>query len=110
MFLFKNYVLVMKRFKQENFEIDRKVIEEVLDTGLFSSRGLNRMGWAHQTYAEFLAAWYLFHHEVPMTKINTLILSSQEPDRKLIPQLHETAAWLASMRLDVLKRDYRHRS
>jgi len=85
------------------FEIDRKVIEEVLDTGLFSSRGLNRMGWAHQTYAEFLAAWYLFHHEVPMTKINTLILSSQEPDRKLIPQLHETAAWLASMRLDVLK-------
>lgn len=41
------------------FEITRAVIDEVLDTGLFSSRGLHRMGWAHQTYAEFLAAWYL---------------------------------------------------
>jgi hypothetical protein len=61
------------------------------------------MGWAHQTYAEFLAAWYLVRHEVPATKINTLIFSSQEPDRKLIPQLHETVAWLASMRLDVLQ-------
>jgi predicted NACHT family NTPase len=41
------------------FEITQEVIQEVLDTGLFSSRGLHRMGWAHQTYAEFLAAWYL---------------------------------------------------
>jgi len=33
-----------------SFEISNKVINEVLDTGLFSSRGLHRMGWAHQTY------------------------------------------------------------
>ena len=47
--------------KAREFEIlkKEKVIPEVLDTGLFSSRGLERMGWAHQTYAEFLAAWYL---------------------------------------------------
>ena len=85
------------------FEITRGVIEEVLDTGLFSSRGLHRMGWAHQTYAEFLAAWYLLQHEIPLTQITELIFSSEDPDRKLIPQLHETAAWLASMRADVLQ-------
>jgi hypothetical protein len=35
-------------------------VREVLDTGLFSSRGDHRMGWAHQGYGEFLAALYLF--------------------------------------------------
>ncbi|WP_228025017.1 NACHT domain-containing NTPase [cf. Phormidesmis sp. LEGE 11477] len=85
------------------FEIDKEVIKEVLDTGLFSSRGLHRMGWAHQTYAEFLAAWYLAQHEIPLEQIRRLIFSSADPGRKLIPQLHETAAWLASMRLDVLQ-------
>lgn len=87
----------------DSFEITDKVINEVLDTGLFSSRGLHRMGWAHQTYAEFLAAWYLTRHEIPLAQIKKLIFSSEDPDHKLIPQLHETAAWLASMRLDVLQ-------
>jgi predicted NACHT family NTPase len=85
------------------FEVTREALKEVLDTGLFSSRGSNRMGWAHQTYAEFLAAWYLEQHEVPLKQIRQLIFSSEDPDRKLVPQLHETAAWLASMRLDVLQ-------
>ncbi|MFE4108536.1 NACHT domain-containing protein [Almyronema epifaneia] len=89
--------------QERDFEIDRKVLEEVLDTGLFSSRGVSRMGWAHQTYAEFLAAWYLAHSKISATIINTLLFSSQEADRKLIPQLHETAAWLASMRPDILQ-------
>jgi predicted NACHT family NTPase len=86
-----------------SFEISNKVINEVLDTGLFSSRGLHRMGWAHQTYAEFLAAWYLTHHNIPLAKMMKLICSSEGPDCKLIPQLHETAAWLASMNLPVLQ-------
>lgn len=85
------------------FEITRVVIEEVLDTGLFSSRGLHRMGWAHQTYAEFLAAWYLVQHEIPLSQITGLIFSSEDPDHKLIPQLYETAAWITSMRMDVLQ-------
>jgi predicted NACHT family NTPase len=34
-------------------------VREVLDTGLFTSRGGIRMGWAHQSYAEFLVALYL---------------------------------------------------
>lgn len=30
-------------------EVTESRLREVLDTGLFSSRGENRMGWAHQT-------------------------------------------------------------
>ncbi|MDZ8222474.1 MULTISPECIES: CHAT domain-containing protein [unclassified Nostoc] len=86
------------------FEISEEAVEEVLDTGLFSSRGeLSRMGWAHQTYAEFLAAWYLVQHETPLNEVIKLIVSPEDPEHKLIPQLHETAAWLASMRTDVLQ-------
>ncbi|HBL12472.1 MAG TPA: hypothetical protein DD379_13910, partial [Cyanobacteria bacterium UBA11162] len=85
------------------FQVSENAIREVLDTGLFSSRGENRIGWAHQTYAEFLAAWYLYHNQVPLAQVKELIFSSEAPEHKLIPQLHETAAWLASMRFDVLQ-------
>jgi predicted NACHT family NTPase len=88
---------------QREFEITTEVIEEVLDTSLFSSRGLDRMGFAHQTYAEFLAAWYLFNHETPLEQVMTLIAALKDPESRLIPQLYETAAWLASMRDDVLQ-------
>ncbi|MDZ7966112.1 MAG: hypothetical protein RM368_14205 [Nostoc sp. DedSLP03] len=91
-------------FDGREFEITQKTVAEVLDTGLFSSRGeLSRMEWAHQTYAEFLAAWYLVQHETPLNQVMKLIVSPEDPERKLIPQLHETAAWLASMRTDVLQ-------
>ncbi|WP_375505033.1 NACHT domain-containing protein [uncultured Nostoc sp.] len=88
----------------KEFEVTEEAVEEVLDTGLFSSRGeLSRMGWAHQTYAEFLAARYLVQHETPLNQVMKLIVSPEDPEFKLIPQLHETAAWLASMRTDVLQ-------
>lgn len=59
------------------------------------------MGWAHQTYAEFLAAWYLKHHDLKFSQILSLIY---HPDGRVIPQLQETTAWLASMRADVFEK------
>ena len=87
----------------KEFEITDSAIKEVLDTGLFSSRGEQRMGWAHQTYAEFLAAWYLVQHNTPVYSFLNFSRSPEDLDQKLVPQLHETAAWLASMRSDVLE-------
>ncbi|PSB18096.1 hypothetical protein C7B65_16370 [Phormidesmis priestleyi ULC007] len=87
----------------KEFGITRETIQEVLDTGLFSSRGRHRMGWAHQTYAEFLAAWYLAQHKISLKQVIKLIFSSEDLDHKLIPQLHETAAWLSNTRLDVFQ-------
>lgn len=84
---------------------ENDIRDEVLSiTALFSSRGNNRMGFAHQTYAEFLAAWYLIEHNIPLIQVMSLIVSPEDPDCKLIPQLHETAAWLASMRTDILEK------
>jgi predicted NACHT family NTPase len=85
----------------KGFEVSEATIREVLDSGLFSSRGANRMGWAHQTYAEFLAAWYLTQHDLSLSKILNLILHL---DGRVIPQLQETTAWLANMRTDVFQK------
>ena len=85
------------------FEVTESVIRETLATGLFSSRGPRRMGWAHQTYAEFLAAHCLVEHQMPLTQMMSLIVHPEDPDLRLIPQLHETAAWLASLVPDVFR-------
>ena len=69
-------------------------VREVLDTGLFSSRGEHRMGWAHQGYGVFLAALYLFERGVPA---ETLLKALRHPTGGLIPQLSGIAAWAASL-------------
>ncbi len=87
----------------DKFEVSEVAVKEALDTGLFSSRGPNRMGWAHQTYAEFLAALYLEQHKMTLTQMMSLIVHPGDPDGKLVPQLYETAAWLAGMVPNVLR-------
>ena len=81
----------------KDFEVNEAAVRETLDTGLFSSRGSQRMGWTHQSYAEFLAAHYLVQHHMPMAQMMSLIVHPADSERKLVPQLHETAAWLAGM-------------
>jgi len=77
--------------------ITRESLMEVLATGLFSSRGPDRLGWAHQTYAEFLAAWHLCQSGIGLDQIHSLLLHAGDSERRVVPQLHETAAWLAGM-------------
>jgi predicted NACHT family NTPase len=87
----------------QEFQLSIPDIEETLDTGLFSARGQRRMGWAHQTYAEFLAAWYLVHHNVSLSQMISLVEHPEDRKGRLIPQLHETAAWLSSLESQVFK-------
>ncbi|NJN92137.1 MAG: hypothetical protein HC878_18415 [Leptolyngbyaceae cyanobacterium SL_5_14] len=81
--------------------ITRATIQEVLDTALFSSRGSRRVRWAHQTYAEFLAAWYLKQLNFSFPQILSLIF---HPDGRVVPQLQETVAWLATMSSEVFQK------
>lgn len=85
----------------EQFSVSEAAVREATATGLFSSRGPNRMGWAHQTYAEFLAALYLMRRGMNLGQVMSLIIHPGDPEGKLVPQLHETAAWLAGMNRDV---------
>jgi len=81
----------------QRISVDEETLTETLNTGLFSSRGLNRIGWAHQTYAEFLAAHYLVRNELTLTQIMSLITHPGDPEKKVVPQLRGTAFWLAVM-------------
>lgn len=85
-------------------QVTEIAIKETLASGLFSSRGLNRMGWAHQTYAEFLAARYLAKHQMTFTQIMSLLVHPGDNEAKLVRQLHETAAWLAGMMPEVFRK------
>lgn len=70
------------------------LIAAALRTGLFSPRGEGRFAWAHQSYAAFLAAWYIVEHGLELGQIRDLLL---HPDGRVTPQLRDTAAWLASL-------------
>ena len=87
----------------DDVEVSEDALGEVLDTGLFSSRGADRFGWAHLTYAEFLAARYCKRRRMPIEQIRSLIFHPSDQGRRLIPQLHEIAAWMSAMEPEILK-------
>lgn len=64
----------------------------MLGTGLFFAHGPERLGWAHQTYADFLAAHYLMQNSVALGKAMLLLIHSGDEEGRMVPQLHETAA------------------
>ena len=87
----------------DEFSVGEEAIREVLGTGLFSARGPKRLGWAHQTYAEFLAAHYLIGRDVMANKAMSLLIHPGDEEGRLVPQLHEAAAWLAGMSPEVFR-------
>ena len=75
------------------FEVSSDDVREVLDTGLFNSRGDDRLGWAHQAFGDFLAAQYLIEKAVPA---ETMLRALRHPAGGLIPRLSAVAGWVAS--------------
>lgn len=80
-------------------EVTINAINSALRTAVFGSGGR----WSHRTYAEFLAAWYVSTHQVPPSTTLALIVHPSDPGRNITPQLHETAAWLASLSREVFE-------
>jgi hypothetical protein len=81
-------------------DISLSDVNEVLDTALFSARDLDGTflsSFAHRTYAEFLAAYHLDSQKVPSAQILNLLRHSEpiSSSAALVPQLTETAAWMA---------------
>ena len=98
---FQDLILGYEKANEHSFQVNEAAVNEVLkNTGLFIGYGSQRIGWAHRTYSEFLAAWYLVERKIQLNQLETLFLSPQDPDHRLIPQLNETAAWLSSIRED----------
>ncbi len=90
-----------EHFRGNRFDVTKVAVEETLSTGLFSSRGINRIGWAHQTYADFLSAYYLKQNKFTLPQIMSIIVSPDDVESRVVPQLQESAAWVGVMRADV---------
>jgi predicted NACHT family NTPase len=60
-------------------------LKETLSTALFRSRGRQRVGFSHQTYAEYLAARYIVDRRLPTDQVLKLVL---HPDGagKVVPK------------------------
>jgi hypothetical protein len=78
--------------------ITEDLLLETIGTGLFTSRGPNRFGFAHQTFAECLAAQFLLR--LPLIQVRSLLCARDADEEHVVPQLAEAAAWLAGMRED----------
>lgn len=89
--------------QDDSFEVSENAVREVLQTTLFSGRGPNRLGFAHRTYAEFLSARYVSGRSLDQTQLASLIFHSEYQTR-IVPQLSETAAWIAIADNDILNR------
>lgn len=81
--------------------ISESQIKEVIGTGLFSGRGFQKFGFAHQTYAEYLAASFVKESNLELQQLEAIVFSSIGSERKVVPQLYETTAWLACMNKDL---------
>jgi len=95
-------ILGTEQLRDASLPVSPEVLREVLDTGLFSSRGSKRIGWAHQTYAEFLAARYCISHALPFQQIQSLTFHPSNGGTRLVPQLYDVAAWIAIVNPDLL--------
>jgi hypothetical protein len=81
--------------------LTREQLREVLDTNLFTTaEGQCRYRFLHQTYAEFLAAEYLTRHGVSLAQLRDLLAHPIDSGGRIIPQLSETAAWVAEMNIE----------
>jgi hypothetical protein len=82
-------------------DVTAAAVKEVLEvTGLFRSAEPGCARWAHQTYAEFLAARFLDRRGLTAEQIVREILC---PSGHPIPALYETAAWLANLNKDLFQ-------
>ena len=96
----------IEQANEDVFQVTEASIREVLDTGLFSARGPQRMGWAHQTYAEYLAAYYL-SGKMTNDQIMSLLTHPDDPEGRLVPQLRSIATWLVNLESDRFFQDLR---
>ena len=78
-------------------ENDEGLIRATLDTALF--HGTSERTWAHQSFAEYLAAHCLSDKRITVEEILAKTLA---PDEKFASDLRDTLRWLIEMRTDVL--------
>ncbi len=80
------------------FSVTENLVRATLATNLFDSKGPERFGFQHQTFAECMAGAYLCR--MGLTQLRTLLCKRDAAGEYVIPQLAEVAAWVAGSRDD----------
>ena len=82
--------------------LSKGLLDETLETSVFSSGGPDSIIFTKKTYMEFLAANYL--KDSPLEQILNLFISAGPDGTKGVPTLlAETVRWIANLRTDVLE-------
>ncbi len=90
----------VERTQQVDVSVDGEQLNRCLTSGLFTPLMDERRLWSHWTYPEFLAADFVKQRQLTPRQIEKLIFSSEEITGEMgrvVPQLAETAAWIAMM-------------
>ncbi|HEX2909851.1 MAG TPA: hypothetical protein VH186_03515 [Chloroflexia bacterium] len=90
--------IIVASAKVDNPYLSEGKIKDVLKSSLFIEGEAGYSRWAHQSYAEFLAANCLVEADLELAQIMSLITLE---DGYVAPQLYQTAVWLGLMRSDV---------
>ena len=69
-------------------------LKEAISTGLFTARGASRFGWAHATFADYLAADWIVKNNLVENQVRPLLFA---PDGHVWPQTRLVAAWAISI-------------
>lgn len=85
----------MERADGLDFPVDSNALRETIECALFSGRGEKRVGFAHQSYVEFLAALHVHSHGLETQRV--LALLCHPDDGRIPPQHAESAIWLAAL-------------
>lgn len=83
--------------EEREVKVDAAAVKDtVMMTGLFTGRGRHRLlGWMHQTYAEFLAAYHLRCQGFHIRDLEG-VLFPRGGALRIFPAMREVAAWMAS--------------
>jgi len=78
----------------DEVSITPSIVRETLRTPLFSGRGESRLGWAHTTFQDFLAADWLLANDLAEHQVRALLLAD---DGGVRPQVRRVAAWAVAL-------------
>ena len=87
-----------EKIVEDEFQLSLNTLRETLATPLFSRVSDTRYVWSHRSYQEFLAAYYLVKHDVPLPQLKVLLAVRDISGLyHFPPRLHEFIAWLSAM-------------
>lgn len=86
--------------------VERHMVEAVLGSALFWAKGVGRIGFYHQTFADSLAAEYL--RKLPFPQLRSLLCGRDQRGEFVHPPLSELASWVAAESEDFLEHLLRH--